>query len=87
MVKEIAIRVVEYEESLHRGALLEAIAQLQDHERAFDPHLLSGQVMAVDDLFPMIPVETLPTFPTCLWKLATALKGLCEVGKGCKELC
>jgi ribosomal protein S18 acetylase RimI-like enzyme len=42
--------MVEYEERLHRGALLDAIAQLQDYERAFDLRLLPGQAMAVDYL-------------------------------------
>ncbi|MCJ2544537.1 hypothetical protein [Thermostichus vulcanus] len=37
MADEIAVRIVEYEESLHRGALLDTIAQLQDHERVFNP--------------------------------------------------
>ncbi|MFQ3584315.1 MAG: hypothetical protein SNJ85_05190 [Cyanobacteriota bacterium] len=47
LADEIAVRIVEYEESLHRGALLDAIAQLQDHERVFGirPRLSPGQAM------------------------------------------
>ncbi len=45
-----AVRVIEYEDQLHRLALLDCIAQLQDHERAFDPDLLEGEAMAADYL-------------------------------------
>ncbi|MEN9221634.1 MAG: hypothetical protein Q6M04_04275 [Thermostichus sp. BF3_bins_97] len=44
------VRVVGYEERRYRGVLLGCIAQLQDHERAFDPDLLPGQAMAADYL-------------------------------------
>ncbi|MEN9231619.1 MAG: GNAT family N-acetyltransferase [Thermostichus sp. DG02_5_bins_236] len=50
MANEIAVRIVEYEESLHREALLDAIVQLQNHERVFDPRLLPGQAMAKEYL-------------------------------------
>ncbi|MFQ3613337.1 MAG: GNAT family N-acetyltransferase [Cyanobacteriota bacterium] len=53
MADEIAVRIVEiveYEESLHREALLDAIVQLQEHERVFDPRLLPGQAMAKEYL-------------------------------------